>query len=166
MAASTITGEHAPRTRSLLLPQLPLVSPAWLALAPVKFAVRALRDRLATSTESNAVSRAANAFAALANEPRWWRCEEPGWWSVQTVWIGDQSDAEIVEEFVGYPVLVLIEVVDHRECGVKVIQDWRPQPQVHQRSTQDRAFGHVLPGGGPVQVLAHVRPPFGDWEAA
>ena len=155
-----------PIARSFPLSLLPMVDPTWLALAPVKFAAKTLRDRLTTSAESNAVSRAANAFAALANEPRWWRCEEPGWWSVQTIWIGNQCDAEVVEEFVGHPVRVLIEVVDHGECGVAAIEDWKPQPRVSPYSTRDRAFGHVLPGGGPVQVLARERPRFGRWEAA
>ena len=145
---------------------LPMPNPTCLAFAPVKFAVRTLRDRLSTSSESNVVSRAANAFAALVNEPRWWRCEEPGWWSVQTVWVGNQSDAELVEEFVGRPVRMLIEVVDHGDCGVTAIEDWKPQPLVQPYSTQDRAFGHVLPGAGPVQVLAYERPPFGRWAAA
>ncbi|MCW2654117.1 MAG: hypothetical protein JWR32_5093 [Mycobacterium sp.] len=145
---------------------LPIVKPTWLALAPVRFAARLLRDQLSRSTEPTAVSRAANAFAALTNEARWWRCEEPGWWSVQTVWIGTESDGEIVEAFVGHPVRMLIEVVDHGECGVTAIADWKPQPLVQPYSVRDRSFGDVLPGGGPVEVLALERPPFGHWEAA
>jgi hypothetical protein len=134
--------------------------------APVKFAARIFRDQLAGSPESTAVSRAANAFAAFANEPRWWRCEEPGWWSVQTVWIDDRSDGVIADELIAHSVRVLIEVVDHGECGVSTIEDWKPQPLVEPYSTPDRSFGRVLPGGGPVQVLARGRPPFGRWEAA
>jgi hypothetical protein len=136
---------------------------------PVHVAARIVRD-WGMSTRSAMVSRAANAFAVFAAEPQWWLCATPGWWSVQTIWIGDDSDGLLadpsVDAFIASPVQLLVEIVDNGHRGVAAIDDWKPQPRDTAYATQDRSFGHVLPGQGPVHVLAHSPPPFGRWEAA
>jgi hypothetical protein len=127
---------------------------------------RLVRD-VGVATDAPLVSRAANAVAGLANEPRWWRCSDPRWWSVQTIWVeGGSDDAESSDgACAALPVQLLVEVVDHGERRVGSIEDWKPQPTDQAFATRDKAFGYVLPGQGPVQVLAYAPPPFGHWEA-
>jgi hypothetical protein len=133
-------------------------------LNPVRATARFVRD-WGTSTHVSMMSRATNVFAVLTSEPRWWRCAEPGWWSVQTIWI-DGEFAEDRGELTGArPVQLLVEVDRDAEPGVTAIEDWRPQPADQTYSTRDRSFGHILPGRGPVHVLAHNPPPFGEWTA-
>jgi hypothetical protein len=132
---------------------------------PVRATARIVRD-WGTSTQFSMMSRAANVFAVLTSEPRWWRCTEPGWWSVQTIWIDGRCEQNGLELLEARPLQVLVEVEDRPEPGVCAIEDWRPQPAAQPYSTQDRSFGHILPGHGPVQVLAHHAPPFGKWTPA
>jgi hypothetical protein len=127
----------------------------------IRTTARVMRD-FSDATNSAAVARAASAFAGMVHEPRWWRCTDPGRWSVQTIWICDESDADAP----ACPVQLLVEVVDRGECRVGSIEDWRPQPSEEPYVRRDTAFGQVLPGHGPVHVLAYSSPPFGEWEAA
>jgi hypothetical protein len=131
----------------------------------IRATARLVRD-YGVATDTAVFSRAANAFAALANEPQWWRCSDPGWWSVQTIWVGD-GEADVVDpKLEPCPIQLLVEVVDRGECRVSSIEDWQPQGDGDPYSLRDRSFGHVLPGRGPVRVLAYSPPPFGDWIAA
>ena len=136
------------------------------ALGPIRTTARLIRD-VATSTEFAAAARVGNALAGLVMEPRWWRCDDPGWWTVQTVWYDGGSDRQPGDDFTARSVQVLIEVVDGGTCGVVAIEDWKPQcgaaTDVTSDEPQDKSFGSILPGQGPVRVLSHERPPFGLW---
>ena len=134
-------------------------------LNPMRATARIVRD-WGTSTQFSIMSRAANVFAVLTSEPRWWCCIEPGWWSVQTIWLDGHAEDDAIELMAARPVQVLVEVANHLAPGVCAIEDWRPQRTAEPYSIQDRSFGHILPGHGPVRVLAHHPPPFGQWIAA